>query len=584
VYAIGGDQFLVDQTAGQVLSPLPPEYGTALSPADATSILQTQVAELQDFVAQTQARQLSAQSSLSWGMATMDEDDTPMLDGSVYSTNDLWLEIVSGSVTNATADLVIHPPWNVTNAVYDLLYSTNLAPTISWQWVLRSDPAQTNLTVPAPDTQGFYALGAPDDLTAVSSVGTNFWLMFYPMGTTNAPLSLFISSPVGATGALTVPGTGSTNIFSVAPAGVTNIDLSGIAASIVNPAYDAVANNGIHITASRPVSVYALHDEPAGRAAFTAYPTPMLGTNYCLMSCLSSVGAAFSSEFAILAAEDATTVTIAPSATADLIGDHGTNYQVSLNAGQTYQTRCINLGDDVTGTLVTSDKPVAVFAGANLAWVPSWDWLAANPLVQQQLPVPSWSTQVLALSFAVRLYGDSYRVLAAKDNTTVFANGVEEGTLQAAEFLDLILDGPVEFEATQPIQVAQFANCRMFDNLPGELGDPSEILLLPAGHYLKTNVVFTPPDEPKIEGYPTDCYPTNFLNIIVAQSAIGTTWVDGATVAATNFVAIGGSGYFGAQVSVTNGTHTVTSSQPVGVQVYGFDWADAYSYFGGAVK
>jgi hypothetical protein len=75
------------------------------------------------------------------------------------------------------------------------------------------------------------------------------------------------------------------------------------------------------------------------------------------------------------------------------------------------------------------------------------------------------------------------------------------------------------------------------------------------------------------------------LNIIVAQSATNSTSVDGSIVAATNFVAIGTSGYYGAQIVVTNsGVHTVTSSQPVGVEVYGFGPYDAYGYFGSVVK
>ena len=76
----------------------------------------------------------------------------------------------------------------------------------------------------------------------------------------------------------------------------------------------------------------------------------------------------------------------------------------------------------------------------------------------------------------------------------------------------------------------------------------------------------------------------NYLNLIVAQSATNSTWVDGSLVAATNYVAIGTSGYYGAQIAVTNGTHTVTSSQPVGVSVYGWGNADAYGFFGGVVK
>ena len=77
----------------------------------------------------------------------------------------------------------------------------------------------------------------------------------------------------------------------------------------------------------------------------------------------------------------------------------------------------------------------------------------------------------------------------------------------------------------------------------------------------------------------------NYLNLIVPQSATNSTWVDGSLVIATNYIAIGTSGYYGAQIIVTNsGTHTVTSSQPVGVEVYGWGFADAYGYFGGVVK
>jgi YD repeat-containing protein len=62
----------------------------------------------------------------------------------------------------------------------------------------------------------------------------------------------------------------------------------------------------------------------------------------------------------------------------------------------------------------------------------------------------------------------------------------------------------------------------------------------------------------------------NYLNLIVAQSGITDTLLDGSLVAATNFVAIGRSGYCGAQIAVTtSGVHTVTSSQPVEVQIYG---------------
>jgi len=234
---------------------------------------------------------------------------------------------------------------------------------------------------------------------------------------------------------------------------------------------------------------------------------------------------------------------------------------------------------DVTGTFIRSDKPVAVFAGANLARVPDGNTGWENPLVQEQLPVESWGKQALALSFGARSGGDSFRVLAANEDTIVFTNGVVAGTKQAGQFLDLTIDGPVEFQASQPIQVAQFANGASWDSPTNYLGDPCEILLPPTGHYLKTNVVLTPSD-PALMG----TWTTNLLNIIVPQSAISTTWVDGSSLAATNFVAIGSGGYSGARLAVTSGTHTITSSEPVGVQVYGFAYTDAYGYFSGVVK
>ena len=137
------------------------------------------------------------------------------------------------------------------------------------------------------------------------------------------------------------------------------------------------------------------------------------------------------------------------------------------------------------------------------------------------------------------------------------------------------------YRARQPIQVAQFANSGDFDS---QAGDPCEILLPPTGRYLQTNTVFTLPND----GTAGD-FAQNYLNIIVPQSALTNTVVDGSTVPATNFVPIGTSGYYGAQLSVTNDahlatSHSVTSSQPIWVQVYGFGHYDAYCYFGGLVK
>jgi len=78
----------------------------------------------------------------------------------VFTTNDLWLQV---QMTNTTVSLTIHRPWNVTNGVYDLFDTTNLAPS-AWQWLLRCAPGQTNLTVTGlPGLNEFFILGLTND-------------------------------------------------------------------------------------------------------------------------------------------------------------------------------------------------------------------------------------------------------------------------------------------------------------------------------------------------------------------------------------------------------------------------------------
>jgi len=77
------------------------------------------------------------------------------------TTNDLWLQIIGK--TNTTAYLVIHPPWNVTNGIWGLYFTTNLTiPNDKWTWLLRNALGQINLVVTnLPTPLGFFMLGPP---------------------------------------------------------------------------------------------------------------------------------------------------------------------------------------------------------------------------------------------------------------------------------------------------------------------------------------------------------------------------------------------------------------------------------------
>ncbi|MEI6196298.1 MAG: hypothetical protein WCS42_18420 [Verrucomicrobiota bacterium] len=172
VFQIADGQFLIDATGGQVFV-----NARQAATMTAAAALDSQANALADFIGWIQETQLRRDVAASLGLDFPFPGDggggggTNYFDSGysaqVFTTNDLWLEITGttnpGTGSGMTANLGIHSPWNVTNAVYDLFATTNLAPS-AWQLLLRCDPGQTNLTVPnlaTPDD--FFILGLTND-------------------------------------------------------------------------------------------------------------------------------------------------------------------------------------------------------------------------------------------------------------------------------------------------------------------------------------------------------------------------------------------------------------------------------------
>ncbi len=160
VYAIGAGQFLVDQTGGKLISKTNERYTP--SSADYSSLLEQQVKEILNLIAQVQKAELRRYRQMS-----TDEDGgtSPQFNALVYTTNDLWLEIIGK--TNATGYFVLHPPTaEATTGVYDLFGTTNLnwsGPGLNatnWMWVLRTTPSQTDVTVSNLTAEQAYFLAA----------------------------------------------------------------------------------------------------------------------------------------------------------------------------------------------------------------------------------------------------------------------------------------------------------------------------------------------------------------------------------------------------------------------------------------
>lgn len=267
--------------------------------------------------------------------------------------------------------------------------------------------------------------------------------------------------------------------------------------------------------------------------------------------------------------------------------------------------------NDLTGSVITSDKPVAVFGGAACALKP-YDKGFCDHLEEQIFPFATWGkTFVAQKGNPVRLTNGQIATLsqAAPDHFKIVAScpasQCPNGTLitfsnapAAADVLPpnrcisgtlatnncrLAGGSHMEFKskanftitADQPIAVAQFfAGQSATTN--AETGDPSFILLPPAEQWRSDYTVLTAPG-----------IRDNYLGLVIDSAKVQSVEVDGVVV--TGFTPVGTTTYQAKNHPVSVGVHTIkvngipgnTQLPSAGVIVYGFDSYVSYGYTGG---
>ena len=99
-------------------------------------------------------------------------------------------------------------------------------------------------------------------------------------------------------------------------------------------------------------------------------------------------------------------------------------------------------------------------------------------------------------------------------------------------------------------------------------GDPAMALSVPIEQYRSSYIFLAPAS-----------YKENYVN--VSAPAGDALMLDGTAVDLTKLTPIGGGKYVGGRLSITAGTHTITASQPFGIEVYGLAPFTSYMYPGG---
>ncbi len=263
-------------------------------------------------------------------------------------------------------------------------------------------------------------------------------------------------------------------------------------------------------------------------------------------------------------------------------------------------------GNDLTGSIITSDKPVALFGGSACLQVP-WNRAACDHVEEQIFPFNTWGKNFVALpSHPLRLNNDTFSTNPPPDHFKIVAGAATtltitpppaatdvvvplnctSGNLQTntcalagGSFVEFKSTRAFTVTATNPIAVAQFFPGQ--GTLTGaatdpQQGDPSMVLLPPIEQWRSRYTVLA-----------STGLKDNYLGLTIDSSKVQAVRVDGVVV--TGFSTIPGTLFQTKNHPVGTGTHTVEvtpqAGQQVlpgaGVTVHGYDAYVSYGYTGG---
>ena len=392
----------------------------------------------------------------------------------------------------------------------------------------------------------------------LSSAGKKFVVSFpRNFGQRADELFLFITNPES-----------SAVNFTVAPFIISGTVSTSSTRVIIPPSFEILSvnerNKGILVEANGNVNVYGMSFDSGSADAYLALPCSKMavdeyeyyGISYDTISSITP------SVILLVACENETVVKF----------DSST---ITLNSMETYQ---IESDNDLTGTRITSSKPLSVFSGSDCAYVPHYNIGLCDYLVEQVPPTVTWGSKFLVASLEGRSSGERIRVLSARAasvavncNTNV---SVSEFQLQSGgsfrEF-EIPINSFCSIKSTSPVLVAQYAYGRDSDGV----GDPFMMIIPPIEQF--TN---------NVEVFPL--FVSNYITVYVSSEFFQTAQIlidDSVVTGWRNVVCSNGEicGHI-SRTSVSTGAHSIrhqNSSAVLGVSVYGFDIYSSYGYPGG---
>ncbi|HWF43712.1 MAG TPA: IgGFc-binding protein, partial [Candidatus Kapabacteria bacterium] len=470
----------------------------------------------------------------------------------------------------------------------------------------------------------------------LSSMGRDFYLGYLPPSIKCAAIKPFqgvfvlISSPydcnvmVSYFNAFGKEITGATNHIVAKHSWQAPLDLSFMN-SIDNYGNPINANSEVaeytvcHIHADHPITVHYYSTGPNSGGETLILPTQVLGKNYVIASLAANpaTGAANSthfpctvdsgsSEFMVIAVADSTKITITPNGRT-MAGNIGVSlgygatgekhpFTATLERGQVYFVKSTldNSSNDLSGTTVTSSKPVAVIAGHGDAINGETQTTLQqggdqrNMLVQQMVPVQYWqSSGYVSMPFMDSpgvtsddpSAGDLFKIFTDTEATSVsfdiYQGGSDSRTVAPYAGSPSVIDNVeagMSASSTDgtPIMVEQYDYRAQGTSVP--FTAPTMMNVVPLANYATTFEFFVADDRFQVQKH-------RYINVIARSDQFSKIklWVNGAgpkpiaslSSAGSSFGIPGHSELIGRRYEIFSGNYFITGDSAFMVYNYG---------------
>jgi hypothetical protein len=265
------------------------------------------------------------------------------------------------------------------------------------------------------------------------------------------------------------------------------------------------------------------------------------------------------------------------------IGEH----TFQLDRGEVLQLVMPNVPGDLTGTLINSSAPIAVFSGNSCTSTPMTQ-PACDHVEEQLFPTTTWGRTYAVTPFRDRPTNVNHfvRIVAQRDGATLSFDGIAmpaacNRMLNQGQFCEFETQQAFQVTGSQPIMVAQFMRglgsnsacvpslSGVIPNRPDCVGDPAMVLEVPTDQYRNFYNFLIP-----------DSYQQNYMNVTATRGAMIT--LDGNMVMGTPVPT--GANLVTYVLNVPPGQHTiqaVTPAERFGIKVYGVASFTSYAFPGG---